>query len=597
MRIISRSTSWSSPDVLGETGDFASPIVSPRSPPVLQQRESDIGHIESCLEAGTGPDRGAIPGADARCLLENVMRVLDAHNGDAMSEMSRESQDIALGIAGIAENGGDGGNPRLQPGAQTHAVIQQAAAFVQGRQQAQGAVPLTARERGIAVMDFVARVLANDFEEDSWRWAANAVNAGVRTGLIVGMTTTLRQLIGFSIEKALQLGDAPMPAREAIGIAAMLIGPGLNIAGFCRDELRDTATAQSRAARISMLALSIGALIMTSQTGNPSTLGASMSSFGPQVLAYTIARDLVQAFFPLDNNAPNNLGGSIAGSAVYSGVQFCVGEAVNAWAPSSGAGRVMAAADAAARSYTSAATGMDRVVDWFAAQLDSSSANAPDEESIRSRVHRALNDLCPDLTQDIVCGVLNATAEIIDDLVRPGISRALHVRQLRENVSLEAQAEGRSPKAAVAALSRQETEGLRLSVGPRWPDRTQVADQMLTTGAARTSAFQVIMGVTMSAANALTHTHLSPPVQERMVNAVAAATVFLIYQPFVYVHAQRIPATAALGAAGADVMGSGHAEEGGLRRRRIGTPTQPASGPTRPDSLRAGDIAANPDAP
>ncbi|RBL82064.1 hypothetical protein DDE05_40510 [Streptomyces cavourensis] len=376
-------------------------------------------------------------------------------------------------------------------------------------------------------MDFIARIFANDFEEDSWRWVANVVNTVVRTGLIVGMTTTLRQLVGFSIEKALQLGDAPMPAREAIGIAAMLIGPALNIAGFARDELRGTATAQSELARIGMFTLSIGALIAVSKTGDPSTLGASMSSTGLQVLTYTIARDIAQLFAPLRSNAPINFGGSIAAGLIYGGVQFGAAEAMNAWSSDSGVQRVRMAADAAAHSSVNA----ERMAGWFTSELNSTSDNSSDSDSVRSRVTRALNALGPNLPQAAICGVVNALGECIDELALAGISRALHVRQQQATVRREAQAEGRDPGAAVDELSRQDTEGLRLSLSLRWPSWTQAGDQMLTTNAMRDEALVFITSVAGNAEESLGRTNLSPSTQGHMVNAVIAGAALAIYPP------------------------------------------------------------------
>ncbi|OXJ21514.1 hypothetical protein CFB82_41060 [Burkholderia sp. HI2714] len=510
-------------------------------------------------------------------MLENAAKILDEYNGEVMYAMSCESRErpenleVALTLEEIAKHGADRGIERSAPGTPAHELAREAAAFLQDRQEAQGGAPLTARERAIAVMDFAGRIINNDFEGGLGRWAANGANVGIRTGLIVGLTTTLRQLIGFGIEKALQLGDAPMPAREVIGAAAMLLGPALNIAGLVRDEANHTATSQSRTARVAMLALSIGALLVASQTGEPSTLGSLMSSFGPQMASYTLARDLAQLFFPLNDNAPINLGSALAGGAAYSAVQFGVGEAMDSWAPSSGAGRVMGAAAAAARAPASAAATTERMVEWFTSKPGSTSAahaSPVSAESVSDRVRSAIGSLQPDLAQDVTRGVLNATAEIFDDLVRPGISRALHVSQTQAAIRREALEEGRDPEAAVAALPREDTDGLRVRVAARMPNSTQVADQFLTTDAMRTSAFQTIMGIAMSAATALEETNLSSANQGHVINAVVAAVVALIYQPFLYAHAQRTPA-ALPEASPADSPNRDIPREMEIRRRHI----------------------------
>ncbi|WP_175743784.1 hypothetical protein [Burkholderia ambifaria] len=566
--LISHATSL--PNLSGANDITKSPVLN-RSQSLSSLSETDIGHIESSLAAAVRPNAVGIPGRDAARLLEDAAKLLDAHNSDAMHAMSDDGREVALTLEEIAAHGADKGIERSGPGTPAHELAQEVAAFLRDRQEAQGGALLTARERAIAVMDFAGRIINNDFEEDLGRWAANGVNVGIRTGLIVGLTTTLRQVIGFSLEQALQLGDVPMPAREIIGAAAMLLGPALNVAGFVRDEVNHTATAQSRTARVAMLALSVGALLVASQTGEPSTLGSLMGSFGPQMASYTLGRDLAQLFFPLSDNAPINLGGALVGGAAYSGVQFGVGEAMDAWAPSSGAGRVMGAAAAAVRPPASAAATTERMVEWFTSELGSTSAahaSPSSAESISDRVRSAVSSLQPDLTQDVTRGVLNATAEIFDDLVRPGISRALHVSQTQAAIRQEALAEGRDPKAAVAALPREDTDGLRVRVAARMPSSTQVANQFLTTDAMRTSAFQTIMGIAMSAATALEKTKLSSANQGHVVNAVVAAVVALIYEPFLYAHAQRPPA-ALPEASPADSPNRDIPREMELRRRHI----------------------------
>ncbi|WP_157652077.1 hypothetical protein [Burkholderia ubonensis] len=555
---------------IGGLNDITKSSALNRSQSLSSLSETDIGHIESSLAATARPKSVGIPARDAVHLLENAKKILDAYNADAMSAMPAEGEQVVLALQEIAELGADRGIERSGD-TPVDELAREAAAFLLDRQAAQGGEPLTGRERAIAVMDFAGRIINNDFEGGLGRWAANGVNVGIRTGLIVGLTTTLRQLIGFSIEKAYQLRDAPMPAREVIGAAAMLLGPALNIAGFARDEANHTATPQSRTARVAMLALSVGALIVASQTGEPSTLGSLMSSFGPQMASYTLARDLAQLFLPLNDNAPINLGGALAGGAAYSAVQFGVGEALDSWAPSSGAGRVMGAAAAAARPSASAAATTERMVEWFTSEPGSTSAahaSLSSAESVSDRVRSAISSLQPDLAQDVTRGVLNAAAEIFDDLVRPGISRALHVSQTQAATRQQALAERGDPEAAVAALSREDTDGLRVRVAARVPSSTEVANQFLTTDAMRTSALQTIMGIAMSAATALENTNLSSANQGHVVNAVVAAVVALIYEPFLYAHAQRTPA-ALPEASPADSPNRDSTREMEVRRRHV----------------------------
>lgn len=560
---ISRTTSF--PNLSAANNITNSPALH-RSQSLPGLSETDIGHIESNLAAAVLPNAVMIPAKDAARLLEGAAKLLDEYNSDAMHEMSNEGREVALTFERIASDGADHRIDLSRSSTPTNELAQQAVAFLNNRMEAKGE-PLTLQERTIAMMDFAGRIINNDFEGDLGRWAANGVNAGIRTGIIVGLTTLLRQLIGFSLEKALTLGDASMPAREIMGAGAMLLGPALNMAGFVRDEVNHTATTQSRTARMAMLALSAGALFVAYQTGNPSTLGSLVSSMGPQALSYTLARDLAQLFFPLSDNAPINVGGTLAGGAAYSGIQFGAGEAMDALAPSSGAGRVMAAAAAAARPPANETAIAERMVEWFTAE---SASTSPDNtltlnaRTISDRVRSAVSSLQPDLAQDITRGVINAAAEISDDLIRPGISRALHVSQTQAAVRRMALAEGRDPWAAVAALPRSDTDGLRVRVEARMPNSTQVANQFLTTDAMRTSAFQIITGLAMSAATALENSKLSSVNQGHVVNAVVASAAALIYTPFIYAQVQGTPAAAPADSSSRDVP-----QEMELRRRHI----------------------------
>lgn len=487
--------------------------------------ETDIDHIESSLMAAVRPNAVMISGKDVVGLLEDNVKCLDEYNSDAMSEIPHDSREVVEALERLATQGPGHRNERSNSCTSVQSLAQDAEAFL-GKRQTLCGVPLSQGERTIALMDFAGRIINNDFEGDLGRWAANGLNAGIRTGIIVSLTTLLRQFIGFELEKALLLGDVSMPNREVIGAAAMLLGPGLNIAGFVRDERNHTATAHSRTARVGMFALSVGTLVAASQTGEPATLGSLMSSFGIQTASYTLARDLAQLFFPLRDNAPMNLIGALAGTASYSGVQFGVGEAMDALAPSSGAGRVMAAA-AARPPANDAATTLG------------STASSSNAKSISDRIRSAVSSLQPDWAQDVTRGILNAVAEISDDLVRPGISRALHVSQTQAAARRQALAEGRDPEATVAALPKEETDGLRVRLEARIPNLTQVADQFLTTGAMRLSAFENIMGTAMSVATALAQTNLSSANQGHLINAVVAANVAVIYPLFLYSHQQR----------------------------------------------------------
>lgn len=557
----------------------------------IRSPEADDQSIESDSSTVLSADGAGISRSDAVDLLENAVRHLDGHNGEAMAVLTSDAQQVVLGLGKIVEDGPDVFPQRIQSSDSNSIVLQQAATFVRNRQNAEGGRNLTAVERASALMDFVRRCLNNEFEEDSLRWMSNGFNVEIRTGLIVGITTLLRQLLGFYIERALQLGQASLSTRAALGVASMLVGPGLNLAGVVRDEWRGTATVSSRLSRSCILAASVAALVAASRTGDPMTLISRMSSIGPQMVFYTLARDLAQLFAPLESNAPGHFAGSLAGSVVYGAVQFGIGEAMDAWAPSSGAGRVTEAIRAASSSFTSTSTASQNRFDGVGSTVDPTGAVSASPESVVDSMYRVLSALQPDLSQDLTRGLLNAVGETVDDLVRFGFSRAFAVSQTRSAARQEALVEGRDPD-AIGVLPPEETEGLRLSTRVRWPSQTQCADQFLTTNAIRISVIETSAAMATSAAALLGRTHLTDATQGHLVNAVCAATAWLTYMPFVYSHMQGTPAILPESMP-ANV---GHRETGQemeLRQRRVAMPTPPASVASDDDGIRRQASAAS----
>jgi hypothetical protein len=489
--------------------------------------ESDIASIEAGLLAQDVLAEPPLSGQQMAGLLQQALLGLDAEYAEAMQILSPPQQELVLTMQTLTEQGPAAAQAQSRPGTPAHTLARQAWAYLDER----GHAGATTHERTLGVLDFLGKLINNRFDSDLGRSAANLVNVGVRTGLIVALTTTLRQIIGFELEKALQLGEASVEARELIGLSAMLLGAGLNLAGAVRDECNGTASARSRVARTTMAALSVGTLLLVSQVGTPSVLGTSASSVGVQMAAYTLSRDVLQLFFPLHDNSGINLGGTLIGGASYSVLQFLSGEAMNRWAPHSGAGWVM----------TSAAAGAENLTQWFAGQLD----DAPETPSTASlpayivgRVNSAIGALMPDLRQDALRGGINAMVEVADDLVRGAVSRSIQVHQLKQATWGQALRHGENPASAVAALPREATEGLRIRLGARIPGAGQIADQLLTVTAMRTSAFEIIVGMGLSAATALQGTRLSAGSQAHAVNAVVALAATLIYPPLIYAGAQ-----------------------------------------------------------
>lgn len=407
---------------------------------------------------------------------------------------------------------------------------------------------LSPEERATSVLGFLGRVFSNDFQHPAARWGANLANVGLRTGFIVGMATCLRQLVGLHLEQALLMGEASVSQRACLGTAAMLLGPALNIAGLIRDEVGQTATAKSRSARAVLLCMSVAALAATAATptgAGQSVLTTYMAGFGTQTAFYTLLRDVMQAFAPLQDNAPINAPGTAASGALYGAAQFGSSEAMGHFAPNSGAGFAMRVARAATATPAPALGGApavpDRmlgdVFDWVMAP-SSTSTTSP-----QSRVNHALSAMLPNVTHDLRRGLINAAGEDVDDLVRVWLSRFFGVRQTVESARREAMAQGQDPQAAVDRLPQERTEGARFRTTLRVPTAGQFADQMLNTSALRTSAFEFIVAGTLVVAEALGKTGLSQEVQDLLVNAATGCLCAAIYGPFLYGHARTTPPT------------------------------------------------------
>jgi hypothetical protein len=118
--------------------------------------------------------------------------------------------------------------------------------------------------------------------------ALNLLNVGARTGLIVTLTTVLRQVVGFYVEQAIREGDSPQ-ASQAWNVAAItMIGPALSLMGALRDEGAGTANLQTRLGRVCMASITMGALIAAHLTG----ASDSMLTSAINTTVYTVARDL-----------------------------------------------------------------------------------------------------------------------------------------------------------------------------------------------------------------------------------------------------------------------------------------------------------------
>ncbi|MGH8385624.1 MAG: hypothetical protein ACRESJ_09020 [Pseudomonas sp.] len=304
--------------------------------------------------------------------------------------------------------------------------------------------------------------------------ARNFLNVTARTGLVVALTTVLRQLVGFYVEQAIREGNSSEASRSWAVVAVTMIGPALSLMGAIRDECAGTACLQSRLGRVCMASIMMGALIAAHVTGASS----SMLSTVINTNVYTVARDLANAFFPLQDNAgaPSTRATGVT-TVAYGTVQFLLAE-LGALMPLSGPGR-----SAAGLGYS--------------------------------------------LGADAIQGVLNAAGAVIDDFIfilcrswpllspSAGLDSVLYdPESLRQSV-------------------------LEVRAGARLPSRAQLANAILDVNASRTSAFQALNFAVAVAAVELAMTDLGEDSQGRILNVCVMAVLMLIYFPFIWSCSQR----------------------------------------------------------
>lgn len=191
--------------------------------------------------------------------------------------------------------------------------------------------------------------------------ALNLLNVAGRTGLIVALTTVLREIVGYCVEKALSEGDSPQASQEWAVVAITMIGPALTLIGAIRNERGGMASVQSRLGRLCMVSITMGSLIAAHLTGAsknllPTVLGGTV---------YTLARGLANVFIPLQDNAgpPTVLATGVTTGA-YGAVQFLLAE-LDRLAPLSGPAR--AAADLG---YSMGANAIRGVLNGFGIVVD-----------------------------------------------------------------------------------------------------------------------------------------------------------------------------------------------------------------------------------
>lgn len=485
------------------------------------------------------------------CLLETGSRTLDAlivEQQDNASPSSRHAvRQMALAVPALVE-----GNFEL---AQRTCAGTPAGEMVTLLSDQLRAIPQSSTERAKALLDFYGKVLCNEFESKTARWAANVHNVVLRDLATVGLTTTLRQLAGMALESRFILDELAPTTRQWIGASVMLLGPCLNILGALRDEANGVATPTSRLARGAMLGLSLGVLGAALAVNPPGPL-AQLASFATQATLYTVLRDLMQLLAPLkDNTSSLNAPSTALAGLGYAGTQTLSSLLMDTLAPHSGAGYPM---QVAAKAEQAAESLMTQLLAQSVAHTLSSTSTSTSisTTAVRAQITQAIEQLSPQLSHDIMRGLLNTIAEVSDDLLRPAIARHREIQTLIASTRAEAIMEGRDPEEAVQNIPVEQRQGLRIYfetprlpiLGGEFPTREQFLNQMLTTNAMRTSIFQSILGAILTTGTVLGKLGLSPTQESWASYGVLAAVVQVGYTPFLLAHATRAvptPASAA----------------------------------------------------
>lgn len=343
-----------------------------------------------------------------------------------------------------------------------------------------------------AIGEMLGKLGRNEFEGDLGRWASNLTISGLRTGLFACILTTVRQLIGFTLEKSLQTNAASPLTRNVIGGLSLMVGPALNIIGALKDEYEGTANSNTRLARFATLLLSMGALLAAAAA--PQALPA-LASYGPQVLFYTFANDLANLLLPHGDNATPSATGAVATGGLNGALQFLAFTAMSTTAPKSGPGYAMSAGSAPSTESDVLAA---QLADWMQRTADVAASLDPSPEN---RATEILESLTPVIGHDVLRGAYNAAADVTSQVIGGEIMHALQ--------------------------ADKDPGGFRIKLGqPTIPTARQVANQLLTTNAVRTSMSQTIVAVVISASRYFSTLPISRADVDHIANALVAAVVF-----------------------------------------------------------------------
>lgn len=289
---------------------------------------------------------------------------------------------------------------------------------------------------------------------------------------------------------------------------ALAVGPVLNILGAARDEWNHTANLETRLARLGTFTLSIAAVVLVATA--PQALPA-FAAYGAQTAFYSFATDLVNLFLPTTDNAKANLGGTDASGVLNGALQYLAFTGMNYTAPHSGPGYVMS--QGKEPPPTEPQTFAFELSVWSDQNIGTASDPNP---TVQGRANEIVESLVPIVGHDFLRGAYNAGADVASQVIGGELMHALQ----GENTD----------------------KGFRLNMSARVPTAEQVANQLLSTNAIRTSVSETIIAVVISATRFFSTLPISKANVDHIVNTLVAAVVFAGRFGAVYVNERTKPA-------------------------------------------------------
>lgn len=373
---------------------------------------------------------------------------------------------------------------------------------------------LTVEQRSEALLRAFGAIAQESLSERAIRQGKNIGLSTLRTGLIVGVTTTLRQAAGFITQQALNPNQA-----IAVHTGMSMLAPALNIIGLVRDEYRLTATATSRAARVQML----GAAAIATATTYLSGTQAVIPAFLVQVATYTMTRDFLQTFLPLRANTSDFYPTAITvAQSAYGLNQFAVDQAMAYAAPNSGAG----AASVPGAQMNWGDSAKRGAINAFGEVVDEQILLNTNRQMENNHYQKSLIDQSPELISQL--------GRVLSKAEQDGLENGMSGPALNDFVTT-----------AIIEEVKRNTEGLRLWTELRIPTIQQCIDQVCTTNAMRTSAFNVAYAAAI-AADALIDKRFSPQAISVLSSMFIGGVLAFIYAPMLNAGAQQPPPSADL---------------------------------------------------